>query len=348
MSERATAVACINMADNKEVAKPDHRRRVVMELIATEESYVKSLGVLVEKYHVPLKKLAAEGSPILTVAEMEVVFKNCDILFGLNKTLLSDLQAAGPGGDVGAIFKRFAPFLKMYHAYLDNNSVAMNLVATKLKAEAESNALLDIVTKGSQQPKLADFMASRGETLESLMIKPVQRLPRYKMLLEELLKPGCAACVSEEQNAAIRDALAKVAEVAAFCNTSIALHKEYMEWVELHLQFGEALPVNRDRQILREGTLSKWNRHGQAQRKYVILFSDALAYGKANTKGKLAKVRGCRGAMTSRARFLRLFGLPLAMCQHCIVETAFYRTFLQRRCFCSRRHNVPCLLPRRP
>ncbi len=32
------------------------------------------------------------------------------------------------------------------------------------------------------------FRSQRGEPLDSLMIKPVQRIPRYKMLLEELLK----------------------------------------------------------------------------------------------------------------------------------------------------------------
>ncbi len=44
---------------------------------------------------------------------METVFKNCDLLLGLNRTLLSDLKMAGPLGDVGQVFNRFAPFLKM-------------------------------------------------------------------------------------------------------------------------------------------------------------------------------------------------------------------------------------------
>mgnify|MGYP000374133731 CR=1 FL=1 len=281
------------MSSSTKPAKPEHRRRVVMELIATEESYVRSLGVLVQEYYLPLKQLASEGTEYFTPSELEMVFKNCELIWGLNKTLLSDLKEAGPEGNVGKVFNRFAPFLKMYRTYLDNSSTAIDTVGNKLKAESEVNPLLQMVSMKTSQPKLSEFMASKSETLESLMIKPVQRLPRYKMLLEELLKPSCSKCVSQSDNDEIQIALDKVAEVAAFCNTSIANHKEYMEWVDLHMQFGEALPFSRDRRIVKEGTMSKWNRRGQPQRKFVILFSDAMAYGKANQEGKLAKVSVC-------------------------------------------------------
>ncbi len=42
--------------------------------------------------------------------------------------------------------------------------------------------------RGRTQAALETFCSQRGEPLDSLMIKPVQRIPRYKMLLEELLK----------------------------------------------------------------------------------------------------------------------------------------------------------------
>ena len=111
------------------------------------------------------------------------------------------------------------------------------------------------------------------------------------MLLEELLKPGCAACVSEEEHSALKEALEGVSKVAEFCNASIARHNQFLEWVTIHAQFGDSLPFSYDRKLVKEGAMTKINRRGQPQRKYVILFTDALVYGKANAEGALAKVR---------------------------------------------------------
>ena len=201
------------------------------------------------------------------------------------------LQKEGLEGDVGAVFKRFAPFLKMYRTYLNNNSDAMAAVQKRLDSERKgtvfSRTVMSFIAREKATMTLGKFCSSRGEPLESLLIQPVQRLPRYKMLLEELLKPKCAECVSKEFNDSIQNALSQIAAVAMYCNTGIAESKKYKEWIKVHLQFGNNLPFNETREIVLEGTISKMNRRGKPQRKYVLLFSDAFTYGTANSSGKL-------------------------------------------------------------
>ncbi len=55
-------------------------------------------------------------------------------------------------------------------------------------------------------------------TLEDLIIMPVQRIPRYKLLLEDFLKNTDKAHVDY---ANLQAALSKVNEVAAFINESV-------------------------------------------------------------------------------------------------------------------------------
>ena len=74
-----------------------------------------------------------------------------------------------------------------------------------------------------------------GEPLESLMIKPVQRIPRYKMLLEELLKHMPVSETTKRLH--LTKALEKVSEAAAHCNQHIGKAMQIAEANALHERF---------------------------------------------------------------------------------------------------------------
>jgi len=84
-----------------------------------------------------------------------------------------------PRASIGTAFLEFASFFRMY-------AVLMN-------RHAATAALLANLSEG--RPAFAAFLAaaqaaprSNNQTLESLLIMPVQRLPRYQLLLAELIK----------------------------------------------------------------------------------------------------------------------------------------------------------------
>lgn len=81
-----------------------------------------------------------------------------------------------PRGHIGALFKSFAPFLKMYTQYVNNH-------------ENSSQILNELIQK--KRKKFIQFCNTaltdarcKGNSLQSLLIMPVQRVPRYKLLLQ--------------------------------------------------------------------------------------------------------------------------------------------------------------------
>ena len=65
-----------------------------------------------------------------------------------------------------------------YSEYASNHSAAMQV----LSRLSDNSKFTSFLAKASQNP------LCRGHTLESLLILPIQRIPRYRLLLQELLK----------------------------------------------------------------------------------------------------------------------------------------------------------------
>jgi len=143
--------------------------------------YCAHLRTLEEYYDKPLAQ--QRGKWIDAQLHLKI-FKDLNVIRALNENLLKDLQLnydhdrsnKKPDETIGEIFLKFAPFLKTYTAYTNqfyNISEALRVLRLKNK---ELNEFLNNQSKDA------------GQTLESFLIMPVQRIPRYNLLLKELLK----------------------------------------------------------------------------------------------------------------------------------------------------------------
>ena len=65
--------------------------------------------------------------------------------------------------DVAAIFKKYIPFFSMYHEYVDSSEDGMRIVAEESK---------------KKKSELVNFCSGDVSILQSLLISPVQRIPR--------------------------------------------------------------------------------------------------------------------------------------------------------------------------
>lgn len=81
------------------------------------------------------------------------------------------------GMKLADLFIGFAPLIKMYTTYICNYDDATKMVIHLKNTNKKFSEFLD-----------DHLEAALGYTLESLLILPVQRLPRYPMLLKELIK----------------------------------------------------------------------------------------------------------------------------------------------------------------
>ena len=162
------------------------RVRVVKELLQTEESYVNSLQLL-EKFIVqPLdQSLRKGGAPILTRRETAVVGSNIPSLLSSHRKLLEVLRERINSWDdssvIGDVFLESTDFLlALYSCYANSYNAAVAAVKDLVRRKPAFQTLVHRLEQSQAKSSCLD--------LESFLIMPVQRIPRYLMLLQNLLK----------------------------------------------------------------------------------------------------------------------------------------------------------------
>ena len=112
-------------------------------------------------------------------SDVSDIFSTLEIIVELNRGLLTDLKdrlAQWPSVQrFGDLFLRMGPILRLYSGYIRNFDVAQRVLVEK-RQNALFVEFLDECEKKAGQP------------LDSFLIMPIQRLPRYQMLMNGLLK----------------------------------------------------------------------------------------------------------------------------------------------------------------
>ncbi|KAJ2844499.1 hypothetical protein GGI22_006858, partial [Coemansia erecta] len=252
------------------------RMRIADEILETERTYVDGLRLIEKLYISPLLASAQQQTPVLSRKEVRQLFANFPDIIMLSKELLAQLEArlgtqADPPWDpatgrIGDIFLRIAPFLKMYSLYLRNFRSALALISLWL---SENHDFARFIHEASSSPEC------KGLSFQSYLLLPVQRIPRYKLLLEDLLRHTAVEHVDRQS---IADALRLIEDVAAFVNENIQEHEMALSIVEIQRTLGmkESLLVP-GRRLIKVGSLTKICRKSHQQRSF-YLFSDVLLY----------------------------------------------------------------------
>lgn len=188
-----------------------------------------------------------------------------DAQLAVNLQLLDGIEAAKRADPVcyGALFERMGPQLERYSDYVDNFSSASTLLR-ELRGEATFQSYFDGVLAHER---------SRGQPLESFLIMPVQRIPRYKLLLSELLKHTPA---SHPDHGAIGRAIRVISDAATHINEAIR-SRENEERLRAIGEKEKVDLIEPARVVLREGVLRKVCRKGPKDFDF-YLFSDMLMY----------------------------------------------------------------------
>eukprot|EP01080_Neovahlkampfia_damariscottae_P005932 gene5932-9762_t len=162
------------------------RENIIKELLSTEEKYLADLNVMINVYKKPL-----EQSKILPESNIKTIFMNVNILMNVSGQLvkqLNDYYAEykkntgfySGGHSIGKIFLKVAPFFATYTEYCNKYDISASLIRTLKK---DNEKFTEFLTKLERPHK-----QKGGLPLVSYLIMPVQRVPRYELLLRELLK----------------------------------------------------------------------------------------------------------------------------------------------------------------
>jgi len=181
----------------KEQKRKVKREKVVEEIIASEQLYYKFLQIMIDHFIRPMRE-----KKLLTEDQVNVMFSNIEQIAPHHEVLAAELQKCV---NVSSVFQQYANYLRVYVNYVNNYEAACDLVASKKRDKAFQLFL----EEKRQSPECG------GLDLMSFLIMPIQRIPRYRLLLTELKKHTTD---SDAEHAALDDALEKIKVIANFVN----------------------------------------------------------------------------------------------------------------------------------
>ncbi|CAL8117441.1 unnamed protein product [Orchesella dallaii] len=251
---------------------PEHKKcyKVANELLTTERTYVKILHLIDQIFHFRVD----QENRVQQMFSTEIItqmFCNIKSLYQLHHDhLLPQLEKRLKNWEddprIGDIMKDFAPFLKMYSEYVQNFDNSINLINLYREKNVRFMNIINDIQKMEECCNLP---------IQHHLIGPIQRIPRYRLLLEAYLRRLPENSVDKPDTEKALEIVSKAAEHANEAMRRIASFKKLLE-VQENVK-GVVDLVSPTRTLVKEGKISKISaRTGDHQERYVFLFSDVM------------------------------------------------------------------------
>jgi len=158
------------------------------EILSSEKTYVKLLSVLFKKIQIPLTLESKRSrKPFISLSQIKCLFGNIEKIYEVHRGFLFSLieYFKSYKRTLSSLFLEHFPesVQRLYVEYIDHYNLA-NLLLMKLN---ENNQFIDFLENCFMNLKISDPDIMLFH-LPSYIIIPVQRIPRYVLLLEELQK----------------------------------------------------------------------------------------------------------------------------------------------------------------
>nr|XP_033809188.1 FYVE, RhoGEF and PH domain-containing protein 6 isoform X2 [Geotrypetes seraphini] len=239
---------------SKGAGKKSKVYHIAKEIMSSEKVFVDVLKLL----HIDFWDAVAHASRQLGKAVIEDKILNQILyylpqLYELNQAMLRELEERmahwNEHQKIADIFVKKGPYLKMYSAYIREFEKSIALLDEQCK---KNPGFAAIVREFEMSPRCASL------ALKHYLLKPVQRIPQYRLLLTV--------------------ALAVVIEVANHANDIMKQGDNFQKLMQIQYSLnGHHEIVQPGRVFLKEGTLMKLSRKVMQPRMF-FLFNDALLY----------------------------------------------------------------------
>ncbi|MED6241549.1 hypothetical protein ATANTOWER_019078, partial [Ataeniobius toweri] len=268
LTDTHTGYLTDTQSDAQKCSEAQKLLNIAKELLHTEEAYVKRLNLLDQVF---CTKLTEAGIPQDVITG---IFSNISSIYLFHdKFLLPELKTRITGEwestpRIGDILQKLAPFMKMYGEYVKNFDRAMDLVNTWTQRSSQFKSVVQNIQKQDVCGNL---------TLQHHMLEPVQRIPRYELLLKDYLKklPDDALDRKDAEKA-----LELISTAANHSNAAIRKMEKMNKLLEVYERLGgEEDIVNPANELIKEGHIKKMSaKNGTAQDRYLYLFNNMVLY----------------------------------------------------------------------
>uniref|UniRef100_A0A6I8PGU4 non-specific serine/threonine protein kinase n=1 Tax=Ornithorhynchus anatinus TaxID=9258 RepID=A0A6I8PGU4_ORNAN len=253
LSDRDVKLREVNHEANEEKRKSARKKEFIMaELLQTEKAYVRDLHECLETYLWELTSGVEEVPPGILNKE-PVIFGNIHEIYDFhNNIFLKELEKYEQlPEDIGHCFVTWADKFHMYVTYCKNKPDSSELILE------HAGTFFDEI---QQRHGLAN-------SISSYLIKPVQRITKYQLLLKELL----ACC--EEGKGELKDALDVMLSVPKRAND--AMHVSMLEGFDENLDVQGELILQDSFQVWDPKSLIRKGRE-----RHLFLFEISLVFSK--------------------------------------------------------------------
>ncbi|KAJ3610859.1 hypothetical protein NHX12_022949 [Muraenolepis orangiensis] len=250
------------------------RQGYTHELIVTEENYVNDLQLVTETFQKPL--LECE---LLTEKEVGMIFVNWKELIMCNIKLLKALRVRKkmsgermPVKMIGDILTNQLPHMQPYIRFCSCQLNGATLIQQKTD---DTQEFKDFLKRLAMDPRC------KGMPLSSFLLKPMQRVTRYPLIIKNILENTPEP---HPDHSHLKAALEKAEELCSQVNEGVREkeNSDRLEWIQAHVQcegLSEQLVFNSvtnclgPRKFLHSGKLFKAK---SSKELYGFLFNDFL------------------------------------------------------------------------
>ncbi|GAB1598868.1 FYVE, RhoGEF and PH domain-containing protein 2-like isoform X4 [Argonauta hians] len=256
--------------DEESEKQKDIRYKIVEELLKTERAYVTKLHLVdqVFQFQVIVENQVHNFFSSDVITQM---FSNIKSIYQFHHNFMCPqleerMKNWHSEPRIGDLMKRNAPFLKLYSEYVKNFDNAMNLMNESAEKCPKFAAIIKEI---QQRPDCANL------TLQHHMLEPIQRVPRYELLLKDYLKHLPTDSPDRKDT---EEALQKVTEAASHSNEAMNKIEKFRKLLEIHQRLGQTVDlISPTRELVREGRVVKISaRSGEKQERYIFLFNDLM------------------------------------------------------------------------
>ncbi|KAI8813459.1 hypothetical protein BJ742DRAFT_431196 [Cladochytrium replicatum] len=249
------------------------RQEVIYEVLVTEREYVRDLKIITELF---LRRIREKG--LLNHKGIAIVFSNVEQLVPVNMELLNYLEQRRREGfgsirEVGDVFLAVAPFFKIYNTYCGNQPEAVSFLRTQ-----KSNPELQLFLQYCQlRPEC------RGLDIGAFLLKPIQRICKYPLLLKQILKHTNKDHKDFTKLTEAYNLLTRVVDIVNDQRRQVE-NRQKMISVLAKLEFQDRVRLSSDptRRFVHEGMVTKFSTGGifRTQHRWGVLLTDCFILAK--------------------------------------------------------------------
>ncbi|KAG5679418.1 hypothetical protein PVAND_008985 [Polypedilum vanderplanki] len=238
------------------------RRKAIEEILSSEKSYLNQLEKLMTFFVNPLKNLN-----LIEMSSQSQLFGQLELIYNINQELLMRLE--NDLDDVANAFLKLAPFFKIYSVFAFDYRNSMIL-------------LQNLTTKNTPFRNFLEKTESRPEVqqkLNSLLIAPIQRVPRYRLLLQQVLLYTSPA---DSDYKLIQESIKQIESTINHINSVVEDQENTQTMLNIQNSLMNRIPhiVRPSRRFIKEGMLFKYSANGTMLKRYCVLCSDIFMYCK--------------------------------------------------------------------